>query len=286
MDQLKEIGFFPAGHFRLVKGKLKLDLEYDEDYGDFLFCLTVGEKPMFIRKASGTLAKNFQAYLDASDKSREEARVGRFMSSFLEENPSDNVAIHVFIDYGLFRYGKFVVNLPNGLETSIINTVKPPWNNPEQKSTLPQLPGEETSKSVSSQPASGEYKSCPSKINLVNQPGDIFKPFHITRGPRPEDSFEEDINVHFNCTVTEEMLQEGILDIPDFFSTALGSHGSTISMVLPDGSQIVQDISRHTPNGVPRIPGGPRFRDFVQAHYELGQQLRFCIESPHRIALS
>lgn len=286
MDQLKEIGFFPAGYCRLIKGKLKLELDYEEDFGDFLFCLSVGDKPMLVGKSSGTLAQAFQGYLSPDGKNSDEVKVNGFMANHLEANPSDKIGIHAFIDYGLIRYGKFVVNLPVGLVDSIIKFVNPPWNHPGQTFSFSDLPGEEASTAESSQPAIGEYKSCPSKINLVNKAGDIFKPYEITRGPRPEDSFEEDINVHFNCSVSEAMLKEGTLDIPDFFSTALGPHGSTISIVLPDGSKIVQDISRHTPNGVPRIPGGPRFRDYVQAHFVSGQQVRFCIESPHRVVLS
>lgn len=126
MNGLLEIGFQVVGQWRLVDGKLKIDIQRHGAQRNVLYAFVCDGEVKYVGKSTQTLRARMGGYLSPGPTSETNKRVRHLINEMLESGAT--VELYALPDNGLMHYGPFHLNLAAGLEDSIIRTLAPEWN--------------------------------------------------------------------------------------------------------------------------------------------------------------
>ena len=81
---------------------------------------------MYVGKSTKVLYSRMYRYQNPGATQYTNIRINALIKQFLLADKS--VDIFILADNGLLRYGDFKINLPGGLEDSLIYGINPEWN--------------------------------------------------------------------------------------------------------------------------------------------------------------
>jgi len=126
LKRIGSIGFKPVGKWKLVEGKLDFDLFDEPESANILYAFVVDSEVMYIGKTDRGLRSRMLNYRNAHVSQTTNTRNNEGLVKCLLQKQS--VEIYGLSTDGLFQYGGFHINLAAGLEDSLIDELKPPWN--------------------------------------------------------------------------------------------------------------------------------------------------------------
>jgi hypothetical protein len=132
MNILQNIGFLRAG--RWVYKSEKIDFELEENFFNctpVLYVFVVDDSIKYIGESRKTLRERMQHYKTPpkNPESGGTTNIKNHNNIKKELELGKSVEIYIFIDPGLLSYGNFRINLARGLEGSIVDDIRPEWNN-------------------------------------------------------------------------------------------------------------------------------------------------------------
>lgn len=123
---LLQLGFQPAGEWRLVDGALAYALTRHRGDSHVLYAFVVAGEVAYIGKTARTLATRMNGYQTPGSSQRTNiANHARLVEALSEDK---RVEILVFAPTEEMRYHGVVIDLAGGLEDPLIARFKPPWN--------------------------------------------------------------------------------------------------------------------------------------------------------------
>jgi len=126
MKRLTEIGFQFAGKWVLKDDWIDFELN---DFGtkkSVLYAFVVSNKVMYVGKSKRTLQERMNNYKNNDASQTTNVKNSVKIKNCIDKNTDVN--IYAFSDPRLLCYGRFFINLPAGLEDSIIEALQPEWN--------------------------------------------------------------------------------------------------------------------------------------------------------------
>ena len=127
LARIKEIGFVPAGCWRLEAGDLSFKLDPPlAGKRNVLYAFVVDGDVKYIGKTVVTLKQRVTGYKNPASSQTTNVRNNEQLRNALTH--VTQVEIFALPDNGLLHYGRFHVNLAAGLEDSLIRDLQPPWN--------------------------------------------------------------------------------------------------------------------------------------------------------------
>jgi hypothetical protein len=126
LERLLTIGFRPVGAWILEGVDLALDLRETGIAGYSLYAFVSDDEVKYIGKTNKPLRERLYAYLHPGPTQSTFIKIRRRIVEALSEGNS--VEIYALPDEGLIQYGGFHLNLAAGLEDSLVEQLKPPWN--------------------------------------------------------------------------------------------------------------------------------------------------------------
>jgi hypothetical protein len=127
MGKLQHIGFQKSGCWTLKSGMIDFELEENiASYSNVLYAFIVNDSVKYVGKSIKTLKQRMQQYKTPGPT--QSTNIDNNANIMKELEAGKSVEIYAFIDSGLFSYGSFRLNLAEGLETSIIEDLRPEWN--------------------------------------------------------------------------------------------------------------------------------------------------------------
>lgn len=126
LDRLTSMGFIDCGAWTAQSSGLTPTLVKCADSPNVLYAFVVDNAVKYIGKTVLSLRTRTQRYRTPGRTPSTNFRNNENIHRALESGES--VAIYVFQDNGLLEYGGFRVNLAAGLEDSLVDVLKPPWN--------------------------------------------------------------------------------------------------------------------------------------------------------------
>jgi hypothetical protein len=126
LASLKEIGFTPAGCWKLCDNALDFELGNHGTDNNVLYAFVVDDEVMYVGKTVLPLRARMAGYKTPgptqSTNQKNNAKIREVLAQ------GQIVKILVLPDNGLVRFGSFHVNLAAGLEDSLIHELMPSWN--------------------------------------------------------------------------------------------------------------------------------------------------------------
>jgi len=127
MKRLFEIGFAPAGYWRLEGDVLRLELTNMIEHRNVLYAFISDDDVLYVGKTTKTLRRRMASYLKPGSTTQStNIRNNAAITGLLRAGKP--VEILALPDLGLHRLGEFRINYAAALEDSIIQTLAPPWN--------------------------------------------------------------------------------------------------------------------------------------------------------------
>ena len=126
LSRLEAIGFRRCGAWLLKDGQPKIKLEAHASASNVLYAFVSQGKVVYVGKTAKTLKSRLYGYQNPGTTQFTNVRGNTSIRNALLE--SHDVQVFALPDNGLLRYGGFRLDLAAGLEDSIINELKPPWN--------------------------------------------------------------------------------------------------------------------------------------------------------------
>lgn len=131
VQRLVEIGFIRVGEWKLEAGNsdLTLSCALGDEFGykaNVLYAFVVSDEVLYIGKSVRTLRKRLDGVLNPGKSQKTNYRNNSNLLDLLADGKT--VEIYEFADNNLFSFGGFHLNLAAGLEDSLINSLRPPWN--------------------------------------------------------------------------------------------------------------------------------------------------------------
>ncbi len=123
---LIELGFEPAGNWRLVNEHLHLHLERHQKEKDFLYAFVEEDQVLYIGKSTRTLAQRMYGYLKPGVSQRTNLTNHANLLARLIE--SAEIEIYVFLATETLTYRGWTISLAAGLEDTLIARLQPQWN--------------------------------------------------------------------------------------------------------------------------------------------------------------
>ena len=128
MNRLVEIGFEPAGHWKLIGSAedLSLELFRHGSQRNILYAFVSDGEVKYVGKTVQPLRTRMNGYRYPGATQGTNIRNNARIKALLRDGAA--VDILALPDNGLLHYGQFHVNLAAGLEDNIISVLKPEWN--------------------------------------------------------------------------------------------------------------------------------------------------------------
>ncbi len=176
----------------------------------------------------------------------------------------DVVEILGFHDSKLQHLGRFRLNIAAALEDDIIDQLNPEWNGSREASISSHQLSEDIVTDLTVNSVSSLRKEVIQESSLERQA--LLRP-------------------SFVVTVGKTYYRQGFFNVPIDYERYFAGHGASISVDAPDlPNQINGKINRTANlNHTPRIMGGARFRDWLQAHTRMGDGVRVVIHDRKHI---
>ena len=128
MNRLLHIGFQVVGHWLLLEGEPKLQLDRMQDETNVLYAFVVDGEVKYVGKTTLPLKNRMYGYLKPGPTQSTNIKNRANIKSVLERGRI--VQILALSDNGLHHYGDFHINLAAGLEDDLIAKLKPELHNP------------------------------------------------------------------------------------------------------------------------------------------------------------
>ncbi|MDO8252065.1 MAG: GIY-YIG nuclease family protein [Rhodoferax sp.] len=125
-EKLTAMGFRKCGEWRLVDDKLKCLLTVSAAAPNVLYAFVSESTVLYVGKTVRSLKKRMYGYQKPGPTQPTNIKGNKFIHEALAGGKV--VDVHALPDNGLLYYGGFHVNLPAGLEDSLIANLKPKWN--------------------------------------------------------------------------------------------------------------------------------------------------------------
>jgi len=245
LDELTKIGFTKAGSWALSEGEVTLILSSDAQASDLLYAFVVNDVVKYLGKTSRMLKTRMRGYWKPgarqSTNIRNYARIKKALQDGMD------VSIYVLTDVAGLTYEGHAVNLADGLEPSLIQTLQPAWNDQgKNKGTNPS-----GKKNISKE------ESMPKERLTVSK--------------------DEIGCVEFLIKLGKAYYNQGFFNIRVDHERYFDGDGAYINIFLEDDPEPIRARidRRANPNGVPRIMAGKRYRDWAQSNFRIGD--KFCI---------
>ena len=245
MNRLLDIGFEPAGHWRIDGGKLSFELTRCATQKNILYAFVCDGAVMYVGKTIRMLAARMAGYKTPGKTQTTNINNNQRILEVLASGAA--VEIMVLPDNGLLHYGQFHLNLAAALEDDIIRKLDPPWN------------GGKPEKVAESENLSHEASLVP-----VMGPAEYFT-FTLQRTYFRTGFFNVGVAAQKYLGVDGEKIE---LFLGNAEYPVLGTINRTANT-----------------NGTPRVMGGPALRDWFQGcSHEMGQ-ISVQVLSPTSIRL-
>ena len=127
LERLKAIGFYECGEWAIESNRLVVKIRACPDENNILYAFVIDEAVMYIGKSVRGFRARMHGYQNPHESQRTNFRNNTNLVSKI--GSGSHVAIYVFQDKEQRRYGEFRINLAAGLEDSLVDGLKPPWNN-------------------------------------------------------------------------------------------------------------------------------------------------------------
>ena len=125
MNRLLKIGFIPVGNWH-NSSKISFTLNSNHNTKSILYAFISNGAIMYIGKTTRTLNNRMYGYQNPGPTQSTNIRINALIKKYLlSKMPVD---IFILPDNGLLRYGDFKINIPGGLEDSLIYELNPEWN--------------------------------------------------------------------------------------------------------------------------------------------------------------
>lgn len=127
LARIEEIGFRLCGQWTLDEGgEIRLSLSEHAQSANVLYAFVGEGKVLYIGKTTQQLKKRLYGYQNPRSTQATNLRGNAAIAQELSGGRS--VVIYALPDNGLLKLGGFHLNLAAGLEDSLINDLRPPWN--------------------------------------------------------------------------------------------------------------------------------------------------------------
>ncbi len=123
---LLDLGFEPAGHWKLEDGSLRCALHAFADTSRVLYAFMLGDEVMYIGKSTMTLRKRMYGYERPGTSQRTNVRNNSYIHEKLEGK--QQIEVFVFPPLEKQMYRGYTINVAAGLEDSVIERFQPKWN--------------------------------------------------------------------------------------------------------------------------------------------------------------
>ena len=253
MNRLLKIGFIPVGNWTQNDSLgISFTLNSNHNTKNILYAFISNGAIMYIGKTIRSLNNRMYGYQNPGPTQSTNIRIKALIKKcFLSKMPVD---IFILPDNGLLRYGDFKINIPGGLEDSLIYELNPEWNFVGKKILKEDKASEDIKKA---KPHIPEIKTA------INSAGS----FVIILG-----------RTYFN---------QGFFNVPVKYSKKFAGNNSRIEILLGNTTNSIEGyINRHAnKNGTPRIMGGSELKRWIQKKFKLGDKMKIHIFSPSSIGL-
>lgn len=127
LQRLEEIGFRKCGQWSKVDtGKIKLSLTECAESANVLYAFISAGEVLYIGKTTQQLKKRLYGYQNPRSTQTTNMRGNKAISDALHNERL--IDVFALPDHGLLQFGGFHLNLAAGLEDSLVNDLRPPWN--------------------------------------------------------------------------------------------------------------------------------------------------------------
>jgi hypothetical protein len=256
LQRLFEIGFSPAGYWRLEGEVLCLEPTNMTEHSNVLYAFISGDDVLYVGKTTKTLRRRMAAYLKPGSTSqstniRNNAAVVELLKA------GRPVEILALPDLGLHRIGEFRINYAAAPEESIIQTLAPPWNGVRSQTSSATSSGSEEDD------AADDELEANSEIALVDEALSAAAPsFEFVLQPT---YFKSGF---FNVTVENQHL--------------FPQQGASLDIYCGPKRLLIKgrfDRTANT-NNTPRVHGFAPLRDWLQRHFEPMQSVTVTVLGP------
>lgn len=127
IKKLESIGFERVGQWKLKENRLDFECSINVETTKILYCFVINDEVVYVGKTIKSIKQRFQGYIIPGSTQFTNQKVNKKINESISSD--DNVIIYIFKDYGYVKFGEFDLNIPAGLEDSIIETINPQWNN-------------------------------------------------------------------------------------------------------------------------------------------------------------
>jgi len=124
--RLKRAGFVEVGKWSLEKSRPICVLERERGTFNVLYAFVSGRKILYVGKTTIPLRDRMYQYQRPGKSQRTNLRVNESMARVLRDGSP--IRVLALPDPGDMEYEGFHLNLAAGIESSIINQLKPEWN--------------------------------------------------------------------------------------------------------------------------------------------------------------
>ncbi|HVY76283.1 MAG TPA: GIY-YIG nuclease family protein [Puia sp.] len=252
MNRLLNIGFIPAGRWRLDNGVIKYSLASHHTTANVLYSFISNDEIKYIGKTKMQLSQRMYGYQNPGPSQTTNIRVNAAIKNLLEHDQP--VDIFILTDNGLLKYGDFRINLAAGLEDTLIYEINPDWN------------------------LSGR--------SLVLVDTESEKP-ELAKEPKPTSSLIPVLTT-FDISLGQAYYNQGFFNVGLEYSDLIGADNEIIDIQLGANSDAtIQGYINRTANrnGTPRIMGGKELRNWIQNNFKLNDTMKVDIISPIAIRL-
>lgn len=265
MKDLIDIGFQTVGAWDLGPQGIELRLESMKHASPALYAFVVREDVRYVGKTARPLQRRLYNYLKPGDTQLTNIRVRQLILQTL--GAGDPVSIMAFADAREQRIGRFLLNLPAGLEDDIIRQLRPAWNGRAER--------EFTAASAEAANPSDEAEAPQSTASAPTR----------EQSPPAAPTAPKAIRPSFTVTIGRTYFRQGFFNVPVDYARYFAAHGADIRITVPGHpTPIVGHINRTVnANDTPRIMGGVRLRDWLQERLRLNGRLRVVVVNPQEI---
>ena len=261
MDELLKIGFLHIGEWGKNADGLEYRLHRFKNGRPALYSFVIDDQVMYVGKTKRTLNERMYNYLRGSGTQRTNIRVREKIEAALDKGAQ--VQIFGFVDENPQRVGPFELNLPAALEDDILDQLNPPWNGGASRVPLQSPPDHRAN---ATEPDEGSLRTA-------------------SRITQPAPSFDESSS--FRVQIGQTYFRQGFFNVPVSHSSLFGRHGNGVTIVAPStGLEKTGKINRSVnPNNTPRIMGGAKLRDWLQANVSLNGFIKVKVQNAGSISI-
>lgn len=259
-QSLIDIQFQKIGEWKLSSDRKNLEFSIGEksvlNLPNVLYSFIVKSKENefigYIGKTSKSIKNRFQGYINPGTDQKTNIRVSKKIVESLEGG--NQVLIYALFDIEPLQWGNFSINLPAGLEDSLVHKLKPLWN----------IAGVKGEKLITSTEELEEVQISNSEVLSESDP--VLTSFRIKLG--------------------EAYYNQGYMNPGIKASDYLGDHGDTVNLVLPNNKILISTIDRNANgNGSVRVYFGKDLYQWYQDNCNYGDVLIALVKRGNKIII-